>query len=200
LRRSRGNTKVRNARVQIEQLVLVGGQTEEIGFLLGPLDRRAERLTPDTIVAERRFRFVEIGFLANRIPAGIFVEIDGARLLQGDPQRLNGALMALLGGANVVVIGNVERSIHLAKTRRIPVGQFERRQAFLDGGLLHLQTMLIRSGQETNVVAVEPLEAGNRVGRHDRIGMTDMRHAIGIEDRRCQKIRRSGCIGCRCHG
>jgi hypothetical protein len=43
--------------------------------------------------------------------------------------------------------------------------------------------MLIGAGQEEYILAVEPLEAGQRVGCDRLIGVTDMRIAVGIGDR-----------------
>ena len=57
------------------------------------------------------------------------------------------------------------------------------RNAFLLGRLLHLQAVLVGAGQEEHVLAVEPLEARQRVGGDDLVGMADMRLAVRIEDR-----------------
>ena len=43
--------------------------------------------------------------------------------------------------------------------------------------------MLVGAGQEEDVVAVEPHEAGDRVGRDRLIGVADMRRAVRIGDR-----------------
>ncbi len=53
----------------------------------------------------------------------------------------------------------------------------------LAGGLLHLDAVLVGAGEEEDVVAVEPHEAGDRVGRDRLVGVADMRHAVGIGDR-----------------
>ncbi len=51
------------------------------------------------------------------------------------------------------------------------------------GGLDHLQAVLVGAGQEEHVLAVEPLEARQRIGRDRLIGVADMRHAVRIGDR-----------------
>ena len=48
--------------------------------------------------------------------------------------------------------------------------------------LLHLLPMLVRTGQEKHIPAVEPLEARHGVGRDQLIGMADMRLAVWIGD------------------
>ena len=54
-----------------EQLVLVGGEAEEIGLLLGPLDRRALRLAAHAVRPDRRLLLVVEGLLAHGVPAGV---------------------------------------------------------------------------------------------------------------------------------
>ena len=66
----------------------------------------------------------------------------------------------------------------------VAVGQLARRDALARGRLQHLDAVLVGAGQEEDVVAVEPLEAGDRVGRDRLIGMADMRRAIRIGDGR----------------
>src|SRR4051812_14656633 len=96
--------EVGNALVKLEQFVLIGRQTEEIGFFLGPRHRRAQRFAADSVIAENGFALVEIAFLANRIPTRVLVEIDVAVLLDRRPQRLTRALVPRLGGADIIVI------------------------------------------------------------------------------------------------
>ena len=51
------------------------------------------------------------------------------------------------------------------------------------GGLQHLDAVLVGAGEEEHVVAVEPHEARNRVGRDRLVGVADMRDAVRIGDR-----------------
>ena len=95
--------EVGHVRIEGEQFVLIGRQAEEIGLLLGPLDRRAQRFAADTVSPDGGFRLVEISLLTDRIPAGIFAEIDIAVLLDRTPECLARALVARLGGADVIV-------------------------------------------------------------------------------------------------
>src|SRR6516225_8695328 len=55
-------------------------------------------------------------------------------------------------------------------------------------GLLHLLAVLVGAGQEEDVEAVEPLEAGDRVGRDRLVGVPDMRRTVGIGDGRRERI------------
>ena len=184
--------EIRHAFVEIEQLVLIGREPEEIGFLLGPLHRRAQRLATHAIGADRGFVLGEIGFLTHRIPSGIFVEIDVAGFLDRLPERLTGSLVPRLRSADVVVIGDVQRGHHLAESRRIAIRQFERRQPLGNGRLLHLQAVLVGAGHEADIESVETAKPGNRIRCHRRIGVADMRLAVRIENRRGQEVARTG--------
>ncbi len=51
------------------------------------------------------------------------------------------------------------------------------------GRLHHLDAVLVGAGEEEDVVAVEPLEAGDGVGRDRLVGVADVGRAVGIGDR-----------------
>ena len=92
--------------------------------------------------------------------------------------------MALLGRADEIVVGAAERLHHAAEDGRVPVRQLDRGDPLLLGGLLHLLAVLVGAGQEEDVLAVEPLEARQHVGRDRGVGVADMGYAVGIENRR----------------
>ena len=50
--------------------------------------------------------------------------------------------------------------------------------------LLHLQAVLVGAGEEEHVLAVEPLEARDRVGGDRLVGMADMGRPVGVGDGR----------------
>ena len=56
-------------------------------------------------------------------------------------------------------------------------------------GLLHLDAVLVGAGEEEHVVAVEPHEARDGVGRDRLVGVADMRRAVRIGDRGGDVIR-----------
>ena len=66
----------------------------------------------------------------------------------------------------------------------VPVHQLLGRDAFLLRGLGDLHAVLVRSGQEEDVVPVQALEAGHRVGGDVLVGMADVRHTVGVRDGR----------------
>jgi hypothetical protein len=91
--------------------------------------------------------------------------------------------MALLRGADEIVIGAAERLDHLLEERRVAVGKRARRQALTRRRLLHLDAVLVRAGEEIDLAAVEPLKAGNGIRSQRLIGVADMGRSVRIGDR-----------------
>ena len=175
---------VRIARVEVEQLLLIGRELEEIALLLHPFDRRAGLGgEADLVLVHMRLVLGVVRLVAHRVPAGIFVEIDVAVLLHPPPDFLRRAVMALLGGADEVVVRAVQPLGHGLEARHVAVEQLPRRDALLRRGLLDLLAVLVGAGEEEHVIAVEPHEAGDGVGRDHLIGVPDMRRAVRIGDR-----------------
>ena len=180
----RRQDEVRVGVVVRQQLVLVGGQLEEIRLLLRPFDRRALRPATDAVVAEDRLALVVVGLVAHRVPAGVLLQEDIARLVHAPPDLFAGAVVARLGGADEVVVRQAEQPGHLAEALGVAVGQLARRQALLGGRLLHLQPVLVGAGEEIDVLAVEALKARDGIGGDRLVGVADMRLAVGIGDGR----------------
>ena len=71
----------------------------------------------------------------------------------------------------------------VAHRRELPcgaVGELLRGEARAGCRALHLLAMFVHPGDKQDIVPVEPLKAGNRIGRDPLIGMADMRRAIGV--------------------
>jgi hypothetical protein len=60
------------------------------------------------------------------------------------------------------------------------VGERQRGDVFARRRLLHLQAVLVHAGDEQHILAVEPLESRENVGRDPLVGVADMRRAIGV--------------------
>ncbi|MGY3393286.1 hypothetical protein ACVWW6_005877 [Bradyrhizobium sp. USDA 3311] len=203
--------------VQLEQLLLIGGQAEEVALLLDPFDRRALRPEAHAVVVQARLVFGVVGFVAHRVPARIGVGIDVAVRFHAPPDLLGGAVVLLFGGADETVERHVEPLVHRLEAGRVTGRERGRGQALVLRGLNHLQAVLVGAGQEEHVLAVEPCKACQRVGGDRLIGVADMRVAVGIGDRgrdvedvvarggrcghgglrSCDGIRRAGRLGFR---
>jgi hypothetical protein len=73
-------------------------------------------------------------------------------------------LVALAGGADEVVVGDVQFLPHLLEDRHVAVRQLRRLDARGLGGLDHLDAVLVGAGEEVRVVAGQAVVARDRVG------------------------------------
>jgi hypothetical protein len=92
-------------------------------------------------------------------------------------------MMALFRRADEIIIRRIERLRHAPELCSVAVSQFARRDSFLLGRLQHLDAVLVRTGQEEDVFAVESLEAGKGIRCEQFVGMADMRLAVRIGNR-----------------
>ena len=177
--------------VKVDQLLLVSGEAEEIALLLHPLDRRAGLGgDPDLVLVEMRLVLGVVSLVADRVPAGIFREIDVAVLLHPLPDRPGRTMMTLLGGADEIVVRAIHLRDHRLEAWHVAVEQLLRGHPLFRGGLLDFLAVLVGAGQEEHVVTVEPHEAGDRVGRDHFIGVADVRGAVGVGNGGGDVIRR----------
>ena len=101
--------------------------------------------------------------------------------------------MALLARADEVVVGDVQPGQHVLELRGVLLGQFQRRDARLLRRLLHLEAVHVHARHEIHGMAVEPLEARERVGRNRLVGVPDMRLRVRIGNRGGDGEMRFGC-------
>jgi hypothetical protein len=171
--------------------VLIGGEAEEIALLLDPFDGGARGRELLAALARRQLAFIEIGLVADRVPAGVFAEIDVV-LRHAAPEFLRAGLVPRLGRADEIVIGDAECVIERAELRRHLVDQRLRRDAELARRLFDFLPVLVHAGLEAHVITVEAHEARQRVDGDHLVGMADMGLAIRVRDRGGQVIAAGG--------
>src|ERR1700730_1503324 len=181
------------AGVEIEQLLLVGGELEKIALLLDPFDRRTLRADTFARVVEPGLVLVVIRFIAHRGPAGILAEVNVARRFHLLPDGDRRTMVALFGGSDEYVVRAVESLHHGLETRHVAFDQLRWGELLLRRSLQHFDAVLIGTGDEEHVVAVEPHETRDCIGRDRLVGMADMGRAIGIGDGRGEII--AGLVG-----
>src|SRR5690606_11403962 len=122
---------------------------------------------------------------AHAVVALVLARVDEpvvVELLQEEGDRV---LVARLGGADEVVVGDVDRL-----EQRQPggfdetVGPLLRLDPVRDRGAQDLLAVLIRSGEQPGVIARLTVPAGEHVGGHLGVGVPDVRHVVHIEDGR----------------
>ena len=169
--------------VERQQPVLELRQLEEIAFLGHPFDGRALRAVALAVLAQFGLVLAVIGFVADRVPAriGVLVDVSGGGHL--GPDRLAGGHVPVFAGADEIVVGAAQKGRHRLELGRVPPGELGRADALLARALQHLDAVLVGARQEEHVVAVQPLEARQRVGRDELVGVADMRTTVRIGDR-----------------
>ena len=90
---------------------------------------------------------------ADAVLAAVHVELDVAGVVAALQQLDHGDLVARLGGADEVVVGDVEPLPGVGELRGDLVGELLRRLADGLGGLLDLEAVLVGAGEELDVVA-----------------------------------------------
>ena len=164
-----------------DEPVGIFGKPEEIALLPGEFHRPA---------AVGALAVLELGLgpealAGGAIPALVLALIDVALVIELLEDVLHHLGMALLGGADEVVVLDVHQLPQgggvLGDLVHIGLGG----DAGLLGLALDLQAMLVQTGEEIHVVAHELFEAGQGVRGRGAIGMADMQVVAGIVDGRC---------------
>ena len=96
-----------------QQLVLIGGETKEPAFLNGPFDRCALGRELLAALALGQLALVVIGFVADRVPAFVAIEIEVAIRFHAPPQFLGRGMVARFRGAQEYVIGHIQSVAHI---------------------------------------------------------------------------------------
>ena len=168
--------------IQSMQALLVAAEAEEVVLLLERGDRLAR--VDRAVAAVDQLALLVVRLAGDAVRALVGVELDVAVVLDPLQQRLHGGVVAGLGGADEVVVGDVEAVPRLPEAGGVAVGLLLGRDAGRLGGLGHLQAVLVGAGEEVGVVAEEAVPAGQGVGDHRRVGVPDVGGVVHVVDRR----------------
>ena len=124
-----------------------------------------------------------VAFLADRVQPFVLAVVDVARVVDALQDGAHHALVALLGGADEVVVGDVERLPRIAEAAADLVDERLRLPAGFGGGVVDLLAVLVGAGEEPGVVAVRAVPARQEVGGHRGVGVTDVRLVVHVVDR-----------------
>jgi hypothetical protein len=97
-------------------------------------------------VDDLRLVFCVVGLVADRVPAGVRVEVDVAGFFEPAPDGLRRFVVVFISGADEPVEGRSEGELGVAEVLRVVVGEFLGRDAELVRGLQHLQPVLVGAG------------------------------------------------------
>src|SRR5699024_267891 len=144
---------------------------------------------PNALVIDVGFVFIEEPFITNRIPAGVGIQVDIPVGFHPTPDLLARGVVIGIGGPDEAIVGNMQDvAIHFFDDVSIAGGQFHRRKALVNCGLLHLLTVRVSSGQVSNVKTVEAFETRHHIGGNIFICVPDEWFAVWVGNRRCQIV------------
>ena len=186
--------------IELEQAVLERGELEEVGLLLHALERAAavgtEVLTLGVVlfIGLRDLGLGEVGFLGHAVPAVVGALVEVAGLLHALPEVLHGVVLALLGGADEVVVRDLELAPEVLEEGRLGVAPLLRGHTMGCRGLRDLLAVLVHAREELDVIARRAAVARLDVAEDGRVGRAQVRLGIDVVDGRGDEEARL------CHG
>ena len=161
----------------VNQTVSVFAHTEEISLFLGRLHLAATVRT----LAVHQLGLGPEGLAGSTVHTLVSTFVDIALVIQLLENLLYLLLMVIIGGADEFIIGSVHQIPDPLNLTGHIVHEFLRSNACLLSLQLDLLTVLVGSGLEKYVVALESAETGNGVRQYDLIGVAN----VGL----------AGCVG-----
>ena len=174
--------------VEVEQPVAVRRESEEVVALADPV----RFVVMDGAASLREVFLLFEGFAGNAVPAlvGAFVEIAG--VADGDEEFLDRGAVALLGGADELVEGDVQLRPDAAEDFLHPFAVVERVEPLLGGLPAHIQRVLVGAHEEVGVVSGGAPEAGDHIGGDLLVGGSEVGRRVDIVDRRGEVVAGHG--------
>ncbi len=195
-----GLDKVRVLVVELEEAILERGELEEVGLLLHALERAAAvgaevlALGVVLLVGFCDLGLGEVGLLGHAVPAVVGVLVEVARLLHALPEVLHGVVLALLGGADEVVVRDLELAPEVLEERGLGVAPLLRGHAMGGCGLRNLLAVLVHAREELDVIARRATVTRLDVAEDGRVGRAQVRLGVDVVDGRGDEEARL------CHG
>jgi hypothetical protein len=116
------------------------------------------------------------------VGAGVGRQVDVPLVVQPLDQLLDRLGVALLGGADEVVVGDLQPLPHLTPAGNHLVAPLDGGHAVGLGGLGYLLAVLVGSGEEEDLLAGEPVVTDQEVGVYGRVGVPDVGNIIHVVD------------------
>ena len=160
----------------LDQPVLILAQLEEIGFLAGLFHGAAAI----GAVAVLQLQLGEEALAGGAVPALVAALVDVALLVKLAEDLLHGLHVALVRGADEVVVVHIHQFPQVFDARHDLVHVGLRGHALGSCLALDLLAVLVSAGEEVGVIALQLLEAGGGVGGDAAIGVADMQVVAGV--------------------
>ena len=175
--------------VPVEQAVLEAAESEEVVLLLEVLDGS---LVDRALVARQQL-FVGVVLLARHaVLARVHVELDVAGVVAALEQLLDADAVALFGGADEVVVADVQLGPGVLELRGDLVDELLGRLAGSVGGLLDLEAVFVGAGEVVDVVTQQAVPASEGVADDGGVRMTEVWSGVDVVDRGGEEVALHG--------
>ena len=162
-----------------EQPIFVLGEPEVVVFFDAMLD-----LAPfgaELAIGAALFVGQEL-FLPDAVVALLFVFVDLLFVVETLEHSLHAFLVQRVGRGRPAVVADFEFLPERDEFRRDLIDELLRRDPGFLGRLLHFLPVLIDTGEEKNLFALQPMISRDDVGQHLLVGVTDVWRAVGVVD------------------
>ena len=154
----------------------------EVVVLLGRLRDLAVNLGPGSV--QVAILIGEELFLAGGVPVGLLPLINQALVEELLQELLHDLLVTRFGRTDIIVVRYVKIAEHALKDRGNLVDEDLGFNATLEGGLLDLLAVLVKTGEKVHLTAAHAHMARDHVGEDFLIGVAEVRRTVGIVDGR----------------
>ena len=124
------------------------------------------------------------GFVSSEVPSLVLTRVNIAARRDALDDLRNRAFVPCIGGADEIVVGDVENSPQVVVVGHYAVGELDRLDALGVGRLFDLLTVLVGSGEKSHLGAGEPMVARKDIGHDRRIDVPNVGHVVDVVNRR----------------
>src|SRR5438270_9588322 len=163
-----------------EEAVLVAAEPEEVVLLL----HEPHRYAGNGAAAVDQLALGVVGLARDAVGPLVGPQLDVPVVVDGLQEALDGQVVAGLARADEVVVGDLEQAPGLPEALHRPVGPLLGGHPVGLRRLGHLEPVLVRPGQEDDVVALEAVPAADGVADHGRVGVAYVGGVVDVIDRR----------------
>ena len=164
----------------VDEPVLVLAHAEEVVFFLeiggGGFVVRAEAVHQVPLQVK--------ALAAEAIEPAVLPEVNVPGLVHPGQDLLHHPHVGRVGGADVVVVADVQVVPGPAEAGADLVHELLDRQARGGGGFQHLVAVLVGAGLEADLLPQEAVEAGQGIGHHRGVGVADVGLGVDVIDGR----------------
>jgi hypothetical protein len=178
----------------VDQPLLITAHFEKI---VGFLDRLRGRLVVRATAVDQ-FPLGVKAFAPEAIKAFVFAEIDVAGIVDTLQDRLYHCHMARVGGADEIIVGNVQLRPQFPEKAADLIHVLPRRPVLLLGGADDFVSMLVRAGEKIGLVTGHGVKPPDHIRCNGGVGMAQVGSCVHVVYGRGNVKRRDhGFISCR---